>query len=71
MMQLNTNYFSNDLKKLQQTGAVKEYRIQFKKLLTRAGRLLQSRQADCFGLKDSAGTTIQVHKKQYLFAAIN
>lgn len=64
--------FFGDLTKLQQTGTVKEYQVQFEKLLIRAGKLSQSQQVGCFvsGLKESIRTDVQASKPNSLSAAI-
>ena len=64
--------FFGDLTRLKQIGSVREYQIQFEKLLSRVGKLNQPQQVTCFvgGLKESMRIDIQAMKPTTLSATI-
>jgi hypothetical protein len=66
------DHFGN-LTKLQQTGPVKEYQMQFEQLLSRVGRMSQPHQLGCFisGLKGSLKTEVQDSRPSSLTEAID
>jgi hypothetical protein len=65
------DHFGN-LTKLQQTGTVKEYQMQFEQLLSRVGRMSQPHQLGCFisGLKGTLKTEVQASHPNSLTEAI-
>ncbi|XP_062153129.1 uncharacterized protein LOC133861362 [Alnus glutinosa] len=65
------DHFGN-LTKLQQTGTVKEYHMQFEQLLSRVGRMSQPHQLGCFisGLKGTLKTEVQASRPNSLTEAI-
>ncbi|XP_059441736.1 uncharacterized protein LOC132174039 [Corylus avellana] len=61
-----------DLTKLQQTGSVKEYQLQFEHLLSRVGKLSTQHQLGCFvsGLKGNLRTEVQAARPTTVTEAI-
>jgi hypothetical protein len=64
--------FFGDLSKLKQMGTVRDYQIQFERLLSRVGRLAPDHQLGCFisGLKETIRTEVQAARPTNLSAAV-
>jgi hypothetical protein len=64
--------FFGDLSKLEQEGLVRDYQVQFKRLLTQVGRLAPRHQVGCFvsGLKEDICTEVQDARPTNLFAVV-
>jgi hypothetical protein len=64
--------FFGDLSKLKQDGSVRDYQIQFERLLSRVGKLSSAHQLGCFisGLKDTLRTEVQASRPSNLTAAV-
>jgi hypothetical protein len=64
--------FFGDLSKLKQDGSVRDYQIQFERLLSRVGKLSPAHQLGCFisGLKDILRTEVKASRPSNLIAAV-
>jgi hypothetical protein len=64
--------FFGDLSKLEQAGSVRDYQVQFERLLTRVGRLASEHQIGCFvsGLKEDIRTEVQAARPTSLSTAM-
>jgi hypothetical protein len=64
--------FFGDLSKLEQVGSVRDYQVQFERLLTRVRRLAPEHQIGCFvsGLKQDIRTEVQAARPTNLSAAV-
>ena len=64
--------FYGDLSKLEQVGSMRDYQVQFERLLTWVGHLAPEHQIGCFviGLKEDIRTEVQATRPTSLSVAV-